>query len=74
MFLKGIRVSNSECIGVSDYTLTPTADPFVINAVDSNGVEMTLRREEGHECFTTHWISNGFHYLGYFDKNIMKSI
>ena len=72
VFLKGIRASNPQCIGLDEYTLTPTADPFVINAVDKDGVQMTLRREEGNECFTAHWISEGFDYLAYIDKTIIS--
>ena len=72
VFLKGIKASNPQCIGLDEYTLTPAVDPLVINAEDKNGIQMTLLRKEGNECFTTHWISDGFDYIGYFDKNILS--
>ena len=71
VFLKGKSVSDSACIGTDEYTLSSTDDPFIINAVTSNGVKMTFKREDGQECFTANWISDGYDYMAYVDKYII---
>ena len=71
VLLKGNSVSNSECIGSDEYTLTRTDDPFIINAVTSTGVEMSFKREDAQECFTANWISDGYNYMAYVDKYII---
>ena len=70
--LKGTRVSNAQCIGMDDYTLTSTDDPLVIQATDKFNVNFKFQREEGQECFTVRWKTNTHDYLGYLDKKILE--
>ena len=71
--LKGTRVSDTQCIGLTEYLLTRTDDPNVITAT-TEGVVMTFRREEGKKCFTGHWIADGYDYLAYIDISMFFSI
>lgn len=71
--LKGTGVSNTQCLGLDEYTLTRTTEPNVINA-GTGSVEMTFRREAEKECFTGHWISGGYDYLAYIDISMYNSI
>ena len=70
--LRGTRESNAQCTGMDEYALASTDDPLVIQAVDKLGVQMKFEREEGQQCFTVHWKSGGYDYMGYLDKQILK--
>ena len=64
-------MSNAQCTGMDEYTLSSTDDPLVIHAKDKYHVDMTFEREEGQECFTVRWKSKSHDYMGYLDKKIL---
>ena len=71
--LEGKSSTDATCIGGMDkYNLARTDNPLIINGFDKFGVQMKFVREESQDCFTVHWKSGGFDYLGYLHKDILQ--
>ena len=72
--LTGTHVSDSVCIGTDSYDFEISDDGLVLNGIATqSNVQMTLTRQPEEDCFTGHWVSNGFDFFAHIHKEVASN-
>jgi len=72
--LRGTHVSDSVCISTDSYDFEISDDGLVLNGFAIQGnVQMTLTRQAEEDCFTGHWVGNGYDYFAHIHKEVAST-